>query len=510
MTKLRDHDSITIESFMGLYRRGHPDNTPLDHFSDGENFKFTAGGDVDTRDGIGISQDVAAPLSNIKRIYNYPTETGNQLIILTYNYGANTGKIYHVVDDTTVYGPLLTIAGMIDFAFIPYAGRAYISPIGYFTLGDLNIEKGLEDEFLYVYRGDGTAATKAAGTGMTGTMTIASGAAGHTDPGFHIFGFVSETDTGYLSPPALLGTFTTLAAKSVSFGSVDVSPDTHVVARHLVASKVINSYDGNTEGYDLFFVPNGTINDNTTLVLNDVSFYDQDLLDDASHLFDNYSEIPAGATLALYHDRLCLGCTFDDISLVLVSTAGEPEAINQINGLLVVPPDGNPITNLQELRDVLYVNKRSKTVSFTDNGDDPSGWPLVTIDTALGTPIHGIGTVLDSGGSSVDYLIIATYQGVSLFNGRFVTPELTWKIEDLWKEQDRDEFRKIQILNAPIQKEIYIIMSNRKILVGNYAIGMDPKNIRWSVWNYQIGVNCIAIHNIDEVIIGADLYNSSF
>jgi hypothetical protein len=38
---------------------------------------------------LGISQDVAVPLSNVKRIYNYPTPTGNTLIVLTYNVTGN-------------------------------------------------------------------------------------------------------------------------------------------------------------------------------------------------------------------------------------------------------------------------------------------------------------------------------------------------------------------------------------------------------------------------------------
>jgi hypothetical protein len=191
--------------------------------------------------------------------------------------------------------------------------------------------------------------------------------------------------------------------------------------------------------------------------------------------------------------------------LALVSAVGEPEAISQIDGLIVFPLDGNPVTNAQELRDVLYMFKRARTVSYTDNGDVPSSWPLVVVDNALGTCVHGIATVLDSGSSSVDFLIIATYQGISLFNGRYVTPELSWKIENLWKALDRSDFRFIQILNAPIQKEIYIILPTRELLVGNFSLGMDPKKIRWETWSFLPGVNTVAIFNIDEIIVGADL-----
>lgn len=502
---LRDHEPIAIEEFNGLWDRGDADNTPLDHFQDCNNVQFLGSSSFGTRPGIGISQDVAIPLQNIKRIYNYPTQTANTLIVMVIDETTGHGQIFHVVNATTVFGPLLDIDGMTDFAFVPYAGRGYISPFTTFDVGGLNVEKGLQNEFLYVYAGDGTAARKAAGDPLVGSLTIANGAAGHTDAGFHLFGFVAETISGYLTAPGAITGFTTLAAFSVSFGTVPTSGDPNIVARHLVATKVITNYNGNTTGYQFFFVPNAIIPNDTDTFLNDISFFDQDLLDNASHLIDNFAEIPAGAVLTLYHDRLVLCTTFDQISVGYVSAAGEPEAISQIDGLIVVPPDGNPITNAQELRDILYVTKRSRTVSFTDNGDEPSTWPLVVVDNALGTSVHGIATVLDSGSSSVDYLIICTYQGVSLFNGRYVSPELSWKVENFWKALDRNDFRFIQIINAPIQKWIMIVLPDRSILHGNYSNGMDPKKIRWAPWSWIMGINTIAIWQIDEIILGSDL-----
>lgn len=753
---VRDHQGIAIDKFMGLWDRGDKDSTPIDHFTECNNIRFIANSSFGTRPGIGLSQDVDVPLKNIKRIYNYNTQTGSTLLVLTWDDATSTGKIYHVVNESDVFGPILSIVNMEDFAFIPYAGRAYLSPFnsqdptlpapsqapnaalangtdiedgvheyaytyvtavgettpsplatitthqapiadptitpaatntaiagtnnlvlggtyrwklvytadiagnlvtlpgpasnalvvtsnvlevglqlptaipaaavrvsvyrttngggtyfeevtgnlalpGSFPLlfsgqvfvvgqtpdaqlvthaaapiannteaGDVNlsniaiggddvtarnvyrtaanvsqlqlltvladntttvfadtiadgslganaptvngavisglpITRGLDGEFLYVYAGDGTAARKAAGLAITGTMTVANGAAGHTDPGLHIFGIVSETISGYLSPPGALTTFTTVAANSVSFGNIPTSGDPHVIRRHLVSSIVLPTFNGDLEGYDLFFVPNATIENNTDTFLNNISFFDQDLIDDASHLFDNYEEIPAGSVLSLYHDRLVLGCTFTDISLLLVSAIGEPEAISQIDGLIVVPLDGNPITNAQELRDILYVFKHSRTVSYTDNGDAPSSWPLVIIDNALGTSVHGIATLLDSGSASVDFLIVCTYQGMSLFAGIYKTPELSWKIENLWRSEDRNEFDRIQIVNAPIQKEIYCILPSRALLVGNYSLGMDYKNMRWAPWTFYPGLNTVAIHNIDEIILGTDL-----
>jgi hypothetical protein len=65
----------------------------------------------------------------------------------------------------------------------PYSGRAYITPFTTELVGSLNRERGLTGEFVYVYKGDGTAARKAAGNKPTVNVTVANGAAGFTDAG---------------------------------------------------------------------------------------------------------------------------------------------------------------------------------------------------------------------------------------------------------------------------------------------------------------------------------------
>ena len=206
---------------------------------------------------------------------------------------------------------------------------------------------------------------------------------------------------------------------------------------------------------------------------------------------------------------ISLSTTFNDISIVLISAPGEPEAISKIDGLIIVPLDGNPITNGSELRDVMYVMKRSRTVAYVDNGEAPSSWSMAVIDNALGTSVHGIATVLDSGSSSVDFLIIATYAGIMLFNGKYMNPELTWKIHDLWKSIDRNLYRKIQIINVPTNKRIYVVLPtgdlSGDILIGDYSFGLDPEKIRWCPTSYETTISCVAVVNIDEVIIGADV-----
>ncbi len=498
---VRGHEPIDLSNLKGLWSRGDPDNTPLDHMQDCMNIEFI-GNNFKTRDGIDISESLTSPLENVYRIYNYPTATANTYLILTYD-GTN-GNIYHVVNSTTRYLVLGPKAGMTDFAFVPYAGRAYISPFVSVTTGDLNIQKGMQNEFLYVYLGAGATARKAAGATPAGTLTIANGAAGHTDAGVHVFGVVGESDSGFLSEPYALNNFTTSPTLSVSFTNVPVLVGAQWTKRHIIATKVITGFNGDLTGYQLFFLPGATINDNVTTVLANQSFYDADLLEDASHLLDNYAEIPAGACLWLYHDRLCLACTYTDISLIYISAPGEPESISEIDGLIIVPLDGNPITNGAELRDIMYVFKRSRTTSYTDTGEEPSNWPDSPIDAGLGTCVHGIAIVLDSGNANVDFLIVCTFAGIILFNGRYILPELTFKIEQFWKDQDRNRYRLIQIVNCPTKKTIYCVIPDGRVLYGQYQNGMDPKNIRWSPSAWYTIVNCVAIVNIDEIIIGCE------
>jgi hypothetical protein len=503
---MREHEPIRLEDFNGLYNRGTIVDTPMNHFSDCNNLQYIGDNAFGSRDGIGLHQTIATPLENILRVYNYPTADKQTLLVLT-----TGGKIYHVVDALTVFGPILTIATMTDFGFVPYAGRAYITPFTTELVGGLNRERGLTGEFVYVYEGLGVAARKAAGAKPTTALVPVNGAAGNTDAGLHIFGYVFETDSGYQSAPGGLATFTTAAAFSVSFSAIAVSPNPAVVKRHLVASKVIQTYNGDINGYQLFFVPNGTIANNVVTTLTNISFFDQALLLDATHLLDNFSEIPAGVGLCTYNNRLIVYCSYTNISLAYASAVGEPEAINQISGVLLFPPDGNPITNAAEMRDILYVFKRNKTGSFIDNGDDPAKWPYSNIDNAMGCGVHGIATVVDAGSANIDYLIVASYKGITMFNGRYILPELTWKIQTRWLQNEfKTKNRIIQMVNDSVNQILYIVMTDRTVMYGNYINGFDPMKIRWCPWTFALDsthpvyVNALALINVSELIFGCD------
>lgn len=623
---MRDHLPVTIEDFKGLWKRGPDDSCPIDHFSDGQNVAFIESG-FETRPGL----DTFIGKGDVLRIYNYKTQTAEGLLILDIN-----NDIYHALLDgsNTLYGPVLHIADMTDFGFQVYNGRAYITPFKTFTDGLGNkYSKGLENEFVYVYKGDGTMARKAAGfpptnattvdnqnfhafnsqfdgvvdkgvhlvtvlfngttlalqvfpviyapgrkeielvniplgpvgttsrlismthaidpkdynpdqsvytyydaltipdntttyarvsvadSGLTAITTIGSipsvtgmlaentNNEGFADLGFHLIAVVYETDTGYLTalgPENFPSVNVVDIKKSILVSNIPVSPDSFVTKRHLVATKAIQDFNGDQTGYQFFFIPEGTIENNVDTT-KEVSFYDADLLEDASHLIDNFSEIPAGVTLTTYHGRMVLATTFNDISLNYLSAPGEPEAFDQVDGLVIIPLDGLPITTAQEYRDVLYVFKRTRTYATIDNGDEPSTWSVIPVDQGVGCPVHGVATVLDSGGVNVDFLLIADYSGIMMFNGAYSRPELSYKIADLWLALDRNEFDRYQFVNNSLGQKIYLcIPSEGRILHGDYRWGFNPKDIKWMPWQFDIETTSIALVETDVLVIGSE------
>lgn len=630
--RVRDHEPIVLEEFNGLWVRGDADSVPSDHFSDAENIQFIQGG-FETRDGV----DTYRAVGNVIRMFNYIMESGQSLLILN-----EDGEVFHSYDESTLYGPILTIAGMDDFNIEVTAGRAYITPVQreITDLGETR-EVGMEGEFIYVYLGDGSNARKAAGQPPTNdddtplvaynssidglidqgihiigvtygdgvggestsigtsvkpliyapggkqayvvnlpiggvgiterkiwmskaidpevfkqadidtdtgvyemflvktiadnttlstiidiadaslTTTFTAGALanptsggitaentdteGYSDIGLHVIGVVYETDTGYLTAPGpevlAVQTFVN-ENRAIKIKSIPVSPDSFVVKRHLVSTIALNNYNGDDLGYQLYFIPGGTIEDNVTTEL-ELSYYDADLIDDASHLIDNFAEIPAGANLSFYHGRMVVIATFEDISVAYFSHPGEPEAIDQVDGVVIIKLNGQPLTNGQEFRDVFYLFKQTQTWAINDNGDLPSTWVPFEIDLGIGASLHGIATVLDSQGVNIDFLLMVDYSGVMVFNGFYSRPELSWKIADYWLALDRSFFGLIQISNDTVLQRIYITLPNKRMLLGDYNNGMNPKSIKWAKWRFDFETTTIALINTSTLLIGA-------
>ena len=507
---MRDHEPITIEEFNGWWRRGDKEAAPMDHAVDLNNVQFFESG-VRTRDGIEVMQigdEVGATYPDVVRMYTFVHNGVQGLLVLD-----SLGNIYHSRSPTP-FVAILTIPEMTDFAFVGIAGRAYISPH--------DGVMGLEDEFLYVYLGNGSPARKAGGAAPVGAaMTVTPNGVGNIEAGVHIWGVVYETDTGFLTQlgPTTFTDQTFDGNNAADISGIPISPSSDVVARRIVVTKAINPVDylGDLDAYQFFFVPNGRIPNNSATTLNGVNFFDVELLEDASHLLDLFAEIPAGVFLTTYHERLVIGGFFADLTstdqaiIALPSTAyvsfkGEPEAIDQVDGIIVTPLEGNPLTNGQEFRDVLYLFKKTRTYAYNDNGDTPVTWLLAVIDQGIGCSVHGIASVLDSGGVNIEYLIVIDFSGVMLFNGTYIRPELSWKIADYWLGLDRDTFNQFQVANDSLNQRIYITQGNTTILYAEYADNLDPKSIKWAPWTFTVPeITSLTLINTDTLVIGASL-----
>jgi hypothetical protein len=187
-----------------------------------------------------------------------------------------------------------------------------------------------------------------------------------------------------------------------------------------------------------------------------------------------------------------------------VSNKGEPEAFNDVSGVIQAPNDGYPITCCQEYRDILYVFKASRTYSYNDNGDDPSTWGVIILDQGSGASLHGVATVLDSGGINVDFLMLVNYNGIMLFTGTYIKPEFTWKIETDWFLLERSEFWKIQLVNDTLTKQIFVVLPNNKILLGDYSEKLDELSVKWAYWSFTdpLEVTTLSLIDTNKLSIG--------
>lgn len=382
--------------------------------------------------------------------------------------------------------------------------------------------------------------------GIPGTETGAmlldnTETAGFNDPGFHLVGVVYESKSGFLSAPGpeffaantYINDKRAILVKNIPLGPSNIGGATPY-KRHLVSTKTIPEYDGKQTNYQFFFIPGATLDETQQAVTEKlISYYDSDLVADASHLTENFTLIPAGVALCEYHSRLVIvgdghypfkedGKTEDTTkpdnrSVAWVSAPGEPEAINQVDGLIVTPVDGNPLTHCQDFRDNLYLFKQNRTYSVVDNQDDPVTWgPVEVVDQGVGTCVHGIAEVLDSGGVNVNYLIVIDHSGLMLFNGTYARPELSWKIENVWNHFDKQSFHHFQIVNDTIRKKFWITHPNWMVnpvtsklepidllWMADYGNGLNPKDIRWALWRFQeVAISSVVLYKNDKLILG--------
>lgn len=518
-----DYQKTSIEKFMGYYVRGLNDSCPPDHSPVCQNLKFYRNGSCQTRDGTQKSFTVTGKAVRMfVATFGHTDQTG---IVLTCD---GAGNIYR--SDTG--GVLLSVTGMVDFAAINVFSYCLISPIvtnGATSPEDVYIWSGLPK----TGGGDTVPIRVAAGYGpvFTGTSGFGAGnsaTAGNVDIGVHQIGVSFITNTGYTTQPGPMQIpgyiFTPASVPSAGGLCIDIGgiptgpPDT--VARQILltqADQTLFFYAGGQILSGGTLVDwDGIIHDNTTTSIT-INFFDTDLALSADALFDLLPTIPAGnfgliGGMTQYHGRvLYWGGEFN---LVRVTNPGSAEAIDNVAGWIQIPDqfDGNDVSTSISIQDVLYFFKNVGIFSVADNGSDPNTWEVVVNDAGVGcSSAMGLGTInITTPSQTQDQIAICSdYGGLYLFTGAIQQPPLTWKINDFWLQlQAHTNLQGTMIAVDPFLKLIYVAVTGNAIgepgwqnlLVGDYNDGLDPQNIKWSIWAFPWNVTSIGMAFINDSV----------
>lgn len=472
MLPLTDHIPISITDVGGIYARdSFYDSVPQDHWIDSLNIDLDGNG-FKTRDGF--SKTIT--LSNLRQIEIYKRE-GEATRVLLLN---SSGALFDATN--SLVSPILNIASMVGFSIQTFYNRCFITPH--------NGVKGLSGEFIYIYQGTSTA-RKAAGVAPVGTFTATLGSSGKVDAGTHLIAISYETDSGFITPPGEVATIVTDGTKQIDLTNIPVGP-TGIAKRRVLMSQAIQDFNGNVLGYEMFFVPGGTINDNTTTIFT-IDVYDEELISTADYLFDQLEEIPAGCSLGKFRNRMVICGPNENPSIVLVSNDTEPESFNSLAGFLICDPfETEGVKNCIEFRDSLYLFKGNPghTYATSDNGFEASTWDCPRIDSSIGADIQGVAQFTDSKGSNSDFFLVADLTGLFLFNGSYQKQfSLSYKISKIWGRINKAYMWKVKMVLDPINFKIYISVpldsatAPNYLLVADYTAGLDPENIVWLTWN---------------------------
>jgi hypothetical protein len=480
---IQDHTPIEVNNFGGLFGRdSFDDSVPADHLIDSQNL-ITEGFEMRTRDGFPYPSIVIA---NLRRFHTYKREgEADRDIILD-----SGGNLYDLKISAT---PILTIAGMTDFSVCQFYNRLYISPH--------NGIKGLPGEGVYVYEGAGPGTVRlAGGLAPVGSFYAANSTeVGNVEKGTHVVAFVYETSSGFVTAPGpeVFPTFDADGKHKLHLTSIPIGPP-GTSKRRLISTRAIETYNGDQEGHEYFFVPGGTINDNTTTDLI-IDYFDAALEITADYTFDQLGKIPACLFMAPYRKRLAYGGEDANPSMVRFSKSDEPESVDALSGFTVCDP--NETVGVKagiEYRDNFYIFKGpipGHTYTTKDNSYEPSTWPIITLDRGIGCSLNGTSQYLDAKGANSDNFLVADAAGLYAYNGSFDTANpLTGKADNWWKRINKKQFHKLQLVIDPKKLLIYITapldnnVEPSHILVGDYGNGMDSASITWHPWILSGGI----------------------
>lgn len=476
------HKPLITERFRGLFARGTEDTVPEGYFIDTLNTKYNKD-TVLTRDGTELTHSASSIIRSFE--YRRIGETTR------YIYLNSSGELY---DSLFPSSPIYVDATFVDFSMTVMYNRAYITPH--------NRTEGLAGKSVLVYAGSGTARLAAGSPPSSFTLATAeSGSSGSVEAGIHLVAVAYITDSGFITAPGTgtgISEFTSTGGHPINISSIPVGGSS-IAKRIILATKSIPAslYTGNKLGYEFFFVPNSTINNNVDTTAT-IDFYDIDLISSADYLFDNLATIPSGVAILTYNQRLCVLNEDGNNWTARLSDRNNPETFNGVDGFITVDPSESTsgIRNAFEHRKNLIICSSDRLYATTDNDSAPNTWGVNVIDKSVGTECFGIATMLDARGTGNDRVMIATRAGLTSFEGYVKRPELSDNIRDTWARINKAKFDLVQVVHEPLFHRLLVSVpldaatAISHILVGDYSEShtvygtIDERAIKWSKWTF--------------------------
>ena len=300
---------------------------------------------------------------------------------------------------------------------------------------------------------------------------------------------------------------------AVDIGGIPTGPS-NTTKRLLLATRA------NEEEY--FFIPdkpgfNSILSDNTTISAT-VNFDDTELISSADYLFDVLEVVPGGGGICKYAGRVVIAGPYfpGENERVILSNINDPETFNYVSGYIQVQTerDGNAVAGCFVLRSNLYITKFTGTFSAQDNGNDPSTWPVVVIDSVIGAYNYGLSTftVSQPNPDTGDIILIANRTGLFMFDGVMRRPELSWNIQHLWLRINFEAFANVTVSHDPWNHLIYVAcpldnaLDANTLLVCDYSDGRTYDVVRWSVFSFPWTLTSIGMLYWESSIFSPQIY----
>lgn len=486
---------IQFEGFQGVWSRGNPDEVPNNHLVDGLNLRFNTLEGCYTREGTSSGLVFPFPINDwflSKRPNPSLASTITDLLICDGNgniyVGSTLAKIYNSGGATGIFG--VNLFGKTYFCTIP-------------STGGLNVYTG------------GTSTRPAAGLGppTSPSMDSSTIGSGNIPIGPRTFYCAFLTNTGFLTP---LGALTPLTANptgsySLTLKNIPIGPAT-TVARYLFSVQ--------SGGAIPYFIPSnegGIISDNTT-TSQTVNFFDTDLVESADYLLNILSQVGVSG--------FAQGCIFfanrlfvwpgpisgGGGSTIIASNTGDFETYDQTSCFINVNrDDGHNVVTAFVWNNVLYFCKDLGVYSTFDNGGDPDSWEVDIVDGSISVPVKGIAYLSTQQNPVAGGVIIADKTGLIAFNGSFQRPELTWKVEGIWKRINKNAWNTLNLSIDPLTHSIYcavpldLATSPNYILYGDYSMALDedllyvdPMKIKWDLWQFPAAPTVVGMVDLND------------